>query len=241
MTADASVDIWFRETASLDEAAIAADVSMLSADEIAQYRRFHFARDARDYAAAHALLRTMLSRDSARAPCDWQFEKTPAGKPFLRNAGATGGASFSLSHTRGMVACAVTTDADVGIDVEGIDRMVHASDIATRFFAPSETAALARLAPEIRTRRFFDLWTLKEALIKATGLGLALSLDRFVFDVGAFVAGREIVVSGPPDVAAQHWQFELFTPGRGFRGAVAIRRRSGSPLRVTIRPSTAQA
>ena len=241
MTADANVNIWFRETASLDEAAIAADVSMLSADEIAQYRRFHFARDARDYAAAHALLRTMLSRDSERAPGDWQFDKTPAGKPFLRDAGATGGASFSLSHTRGMVACAVTSDADVGIDVEGIDRVVHASDIATRFFAPSETAALAKLAPEIRTRRFFDLWTLKEALVKATGLGFGHSMHRFAFDVGAFVEGGEIVLSGPTDLAAQRWQFELFAPARGFSGAVAVRRRGGPPLRVTIRPSTGQA
>ncbi len=183
----------------------------------------------------------MLSRDSTRAPGDWQFDKTPAGKPFLRGADAACGASFSLSHTRGMVACAVTRDADVGVDVEGTDRDVRAGDISARFFASSETAALARLAPELRTRRFFDLWTLKEALIKATGLGLAHSMDRFVFDVGAFIEGREIVVSGPPDLAAQRWQFELFAPARGFRGAVAVRRRGGPPLRVTIRPSTGQA
>jgi 4'-phosphopantetheinyl transferase len=237
MTADAIVDIWFRETSSLDEAAIAADVSILSGDELARYRRFHFARDARDYAAAHALLRTMLSRDSAVAPRDWQFDITPAGKPFLRDADAAGGASFSLSHTPGMVACAVARDAEVGIDVESVDRDVRDGDISTRFFAASETAALARLAPDIRTLRFFDLWTLKEALLKATGLGLAQSLDRFAFDVDALIPGREVVVTGPPDLAAHQWQFELFTPGRGFRGAVAIGRRSGPPLRVTIRPT----
>jgi 4'-phosphopantetheinyl transferase len=241
MPSDASVDVWFRDTAALDEAAIAADVSMLSADELAQYRRFHFPHDARDYAAAHALLRTMLSRDSARAPGDWAFDKTPAGKPFLVGVDTAGGASFSLTHTRGMVACAVTRDADLGIDVERTDRDVRVGDISARFFASSETAALDRLAPELRTRRFFDLWTLKEALIKATGLGLAHSMDRFAFDVGAFVDGREIVVSEPPDLAAQRWQFELFAPARGFRGAVAVRRRGGPPLRVTIRPAIGQA
>jgi 4'-phosphopantetheinyl transferase len=241
MSADANVDIWFRETSSLDEAVIAADVSILSPHELARYRRFHFAHDARDYAAAHALLRTMLSQGRAVAPRDWQFDTTPSGKPFLRDADATGDASFSLSHTRGMVACAVTRDADVGIDVESIDRDVHDRAISVRFFAASERDALARLAPEIRRRRFFDLWTLKEAILKATGLGLAQSLDRFVFDVDALIPGREIIVTGPPDPAAHQWQFELFTPGRRFRGAVAIRRRGGPPLRVTIRPSTGQA
>jgi hypothetical protein len=94
-----------------------------------------------------------------------------------------------------------------------------------------------------------DTWfrgtaALDEAAIAAdvvTGLGLAHSMNQFGFDVGAFIEGREIVVSGPPDLAAQRWQFELFAPARGFRGAVAVRRRSGPPLRVTIRPSTGQA
>lgn len=231
----------FRETATLEPDAIAAAVGLLSDEELAQYGRFHFAEDARDYAAAHALLRTVLSRDGARAPRDWQFEKTPAGKPFLRDADAGGDASFSLSHTRGMVACAVTRDADVGIDVERIDRDVNAGGIAMRFFAPAETAALGRLAPELRARRFFDLWTLKEAFVKALGLGLSFPLNRVAFDVDDLAAGPAIAFSGPPDIPALPWQFELFTPSPAYRAAVAIRRRSGPPLRVTIRPSTEQA
>jgi 4'-phosphopantetheinyl transferase len=231
----------FRETATLGPDAIAAAVATLSDEERAQHGRFHFAEDARDYAAAHALLRTVLSRDGARAPRDWQFGKTPAGKPFLRDADAGGGASFSLSHTRGMVACAVTRDADVGIDVERIDRDVNADGIAMRFFAPAETAALGRVAPELRAHRFFDLWTLKEALVKALGLGLSFPLNRVAFDVDELAAAPAIAFSGPPDIPALQWQFELFTPAPGYRAAVAIRRHSGSPLRVTIRPSTWQA
>jgi 4'-phosphopantetheinyl transferase len=235
-----TVDVAFRETTRLEADAIAAAVAVLSDDELAQYRRFHFAEDARDYAAAHALLRSMLSRDGSRAPREWQFEKTPEGKPFLRDADA-GGVSFSLSHTRGMVACAVTRDADIGIDVERINRDVNAGGIAVRFFAPAETAALGRLAPELRAGRFFDLWTLKEALVKALGLGLSFPLDRVAFDVNALAAGPAIGFTGPADIPALQWQFELFTPAPAFRGAVAIRRRSGPPLQVTIRPSTGQA
>jgi 4'-phosphopantetheinyl transferase len=235
-----AVHVVFRETATLGADAIAAAVAVLSDEELAQYRRFHFAEDARDYALAHALLRTVLSRDGAHAPREWQFGKTPEGKPFVRDADA-GGVSFSLSHTRGMVACAVTRDADIGIDVERINRDVNAGGIAVRFFAPVEAAALGNLAPEVRTGRFFDLWTLKEALVKALGLGLSFPLDRVAFDVDALAAGPTIAFSGPADIPALQWQFELFTPAPAFRGAVAIRRRSGPPLQVTIRPSTGQA
>src|SRR5437868_14381917 len=106
MRAD-DVRIWFRSTETMDDAAIAAATSVLSEDELTRYRRFHFARDARDYAAAHALLRRALSREDGRPPAAWAFDRTAAGQPFLRDAGEAP-ASFSLSHTHGMVACAVT-------------------------------------------------------------------------------------------------------------------------------------
>ena len=62
------VRIWVHETGSLEAEAIDGAVAVLSADERAQYQRFHFARDARDYAAAHALLRHALSRDDTARP-----------------------------------------------------------------------------------------------------------------------------------------------------------------------------
>lgn len=219
------IHIWFRPTESLDEAAIAAAASLLSDDELTQYRRFNFARDARDYAAAHALLRTTLSRDSDRAPERWRFGKTTNGKPFLIDEGDFR-ASFSLSHTRGMVACAVTKDAEVGVDVECIDRDVNTADIAARFFAPAEAAHLMLLDPEARRDRFFDLWTLKEALVKALGAGMAMSLNRLAFAVDP---GRGIRLSAPADVDAKMWQFGLFAPSPRHRLAVASRvPRSGS-------------
>src|SRR6267378_1257157 len=96
------VHVWFRATDAFDAAAIAAAASVLSDEERAQFGRFHFARDARDYAAAHALLRRTLSHGRNQMPGAWRFEKTPAGKPRLIDESADG-RSFSLSHTRGMV------------------------------------------------------------------------------------------------------------------------------------------
>jgi 4'-phosphopantetheinyl transferase len=75
----AGVHVVFRDTSALGDSEIAAAVGMLSDEERAQCERFHFREDARDYAAAHALLRTTLSRDGVRAPGAWEFETTPAG------------------------------------------------------------------------------------------------------------------------------------------------------------------
>jgi 4'-phosphopantetheinyl transferase len=224
------VHVWFRATASLGDEAIAAAIALLSADEVAQYRRFHFARDARDYAAAHALLRTTLSRHADHAAADWRFDKTPAGKPLLVDGPFAG--SFSLSHARGMVACAVTPATAVGVDVESVDRDVDTADIAARFFAPAEAAHLMRLDETARRHRFFDLWTLKEALVKALGSGMALSLASLAFEVGDDGA---ISLEAPPDVDAAGWQFGLFAPGPSYRLAVAVRRSGDRPAQLIFR------
>jgi 4'-phosphopantetheinyl transferase len=225
------IHIWFRPTESLDEAAIAAAVSVLSDEEGAQYRRFHFARDARDYAAAHALLRATLSRYGDRAPGRWRFDKDANGKPFLIDEGGFR-ASFSLSHTHGMVACAVTADADVGVDVECVDRDVDTAGIAARFFAPAEAAHLMSLDAEARRDKFFDLWTLKEALVKALGVGMAFSLNRLAFAVARDGGVR---LSAPADVDPQAWEFGLFTPSPRHRLAVAVRRSASHPIQLILR------
>jgi 4'-phosphopantetheinyl transferase len=224
------VHIWFRATGSLDEAAIAAAASVLSDDERAQYQRFHFARDARDYAAAHALLRHTLSRHGGRAPECWRFDKTAAGKPFLIDAGSVH-ASFSLSHTRGMVACAVTVDADVGVDVECVDRDVDSADIAARFFAPAETTRLMQLDGDARRAYFFDLWTLKEALVKALGTGMAASLSALAFAIGP---GGRVTLDAPALGETNAWQFGLFAPSPRHRLAVAVRRSDSEPAQLIV-------
>ena len=82
------VHVWFRATDALDAAAIAAAASVLSDEERERYRRFHFARDARDYAAAHALLRQTLSLGGDRTPAEWQFEKNNFSRALFAAFGA---------------------------------------------------------------------------------------------------------------------------------------------------------
>jgi len=73
----------------------------------------------------------------------------------------------------------------VGVDVEYTRRQCRALAVAARYFSASEVADLRGLAADQQRARFFDLWTLKEAYIKACGMGLAIPLGSFSFDFSA--------------------------------------------------------
>jgi 4'-phosphopantetheinyl transferase len=175
------VHLWFLPTAMFDElnlAPLAGEV--LSDEEQLRAGRFAFERDRRTYITAHWLLRRVLSLYLPVATQAWEFQHTLHGKPAIRSPGEAVPMRFNLSHSRGMAACAVTCLGEVGVDVE----TVHDRDylrLARRFFAPQETSQLESLPIEQQPSAFFRLWTLKEAYIKARGLGLSIDLASFAF------------------------------------------------------------
>jgi 4'-phosphopantetheinyl transferase len=101
------------------------------------------------------------------------FQNDNFGKPFVELPGKT---QFNISHSDSLVVCA-TDDGPIGIDIERI----HAPDfeMAKRFFHPDEFSEMTGLPNRLRTKRFFELWTLKESYIKALGKGLSCPLDSF--------------------------------------------------------------
>ena len=219
-------------TAALNEDAVHAATALLSPDERDHAQRLRFRDDARDYALAHALLRRELSRGSSTAPAAWSFDRGEHGKPFLAGHDAAAPA-FSLSHTRGMVACAIARpEVAVGVDVETNQRDLDAARLAERFFAATEVAALATLPESARRERFYDLWTVKEAVVKAVGLALPPALPHVAVEIRS---DTDIELKRSPIAADGAWQLRLLTPARGFRIAVAILRPRGSPpLRISL-------
>lgn len=215
-TAGRVLVVW-QSTAALTRAELAAALALLSDEEHARHAAIRVPEAARDYAAAHALLRRVLSHDRATSPHAWRFDRTPSGKPFLIEPGAP---SFSLSHTQGLVACALAADA-VGVDVEATDRDLDIPPIAARFFSTDERDDLDRLDATARRSRFFDLWTLKEAMVKACGRELSSSVRELSFQIDGADDHRRIRIAATGDIDPARWQFALFTPAAGFRLAVA--------------------
>jgi 4'-phosphopantetheinyl transferase len=230
LLASCDVQAAYAPTAALDAAAIEAAFRILSPDEKARAERFMFPNDRRDYIAAHALLRRALSERHALDPRDWRFAAGSGGKPELEAAqGHATRVSFNLSHTDGFVACAIGRGAEIGIDVEAIDRRTDVMALADRYFSPAERADLHARATGAAERRFIEIWTLKEAFVKATGAGVTRALDAF-----SFAVDEELCVAfDPPEgETAAAWRFAIFAPLDRYRMAVAVR--AEAPNRQTI-------
>ncbi|WP_428268384.1 4'-phosphopantetheinyl transferase family protein [Haliangium sp.] len=179
---DAEVQVWTSVPETLmDAGARRRCLALLSEDEQARMNRFRFERDRHLYLVAHALVRRVLSRYVDVAPDRWRFVTNQYGRPDIAPGLSPTPLRFNLSHTRGLVAVAVTLGRDLGVDVEHMFPRSFSLDVAEHFFAPREVAALMALPEHARRDRFFAYWTLKESYIKARGMGLALPLDGFAF------------------------------------------------------------
>lgn len=208
-------------------------LALMSPDERERMARLVFERDRRSFLLTRALVRTMLSRYAAVPPAAWTFIANVHGRPeILDRPSGVPDLRFNLSHTDGLIACAVTIGREVGVDVEHIQRrLTH--DIAGRFFAPREVSDLRALPEHAQPLAFFDYWTLKEAYIKARGFGLALPLADFAFILAPPAPPRiafEPALNDDPET----WQFAQDWPTPNHRLALAVRR-EGADLPVRIR------
>ncbi len=229
-----AVHIDLLRTANADALArLEAYMHLMTPDEHQRMARFVFDKDRRAFLLTRALVRTMLSRYAPIAAADWRFITNVHGRPEIldRPAGVPD-LRFNISHTDGLIACAVTIGREVGVDVEHVGRhLMH--DVAGRHFAPAEVSDLRQLPEEEQRTVFFDYWTLKESYIKARGFGLALPLGDFAFKLNP---------PSPPTIRFEPaleddpstWQFQQGWPTPTHRLALAVRR-EGNDLPVRIR------
>jgi len=218
---ESNVYIWYRSTASLDDEAAKSADRHLSIEERARRDQLRFGADRRDFTIAHDLLRRALSRYVDMPPTDWRFSTNDYGKPFLESIDPqVRELSFSLSHTRGCVACAITSKAPLGVDVERIDQSQCVQEIADRYFCKREAGWLRQYSDDLRNIRFAELWTLKEAFLKAVGVGLSGSLTNVSF---RFREPARIEFSGPSTIDPHEWHFALFEPVYNVRLGIVVR------------------
>jgi 4'-phosphopantetheinyl transferase len=152
----------------------------LSADERARGDLIRLPARRAEFIAAHAALRAILASYQAVPPEALLFSTTCAwcgdpnhGKPRLVDSG---GLTFNLTRAGPLALVAVAREAEVGIDAEPLNRAIDWRTIARRALSPEEGAQVQAVEPERRDTLAARLWCRKEAVAKATGLGLALDL-----------------------------------------------------------------
>lgn len=225
------VHVWISEPEQIEEPRLLEVYrGVLSPQEREQQQKFYFEKHRRQYLVSHALVRLTLSRYAPVRPEAWTFRTNAYGRPEVVGEGSPR-LHFNLSHTDGMAVVAVAFDAEVGVDVENAQRPGETVSLADRFFAPAEVAALRALPAERQQERFFEYWTLKEAYIKARGMGLSLPLDRFAFELRS---GQLPRISFDPRLQddPESWQFVQLRPSARHQAALAVRRPRGQSLQV---------
>ncbi|MEO8551462.1 MAG: 4'-phosphopantetheinyl transferase superfamily protein [Kofleriaceae bacterium] len=215
----ARAHVWYASPEALSDPSIATHArSLLSENERLRAVRFVFERDHLTYVAAHALCRIALSAHQDVAPSAWRFVAGDNGRPEI--VAPSSPLRFNLSHTRGLVTCAVVDTIDIGVDVESLDRGAPL-EIAERYLAPAELRALRELPTSEQPRRFFQYWTLKESYLKARGLGLSIPLDRITM---ILTNEDTATVQLDPDVGndSEEWQFAQREPSPSHALAVCL-------------------
>ncbi|MEM7280830.1 MAG: 4'-phosphopantetheinyl transferase superfamily protein [Pseudomonadota bacterium] len=190
---------------------------VLSPEEQIAADRFMFPSDSQTFVAAHCLLRQVLSHHLNRSPETLRFGRGSHGRPYLLGNMAT---NFNLSHTKGLVACAVY-DRAIGVDVEQLRDNIDIRALSRRVLSKNEQDTLSFDKPPSQTR-FFDYWTVKEAYSKARGLGITMPfryLDFAISDQGVFEPDLSHV-----DDKADNWCFEVYQLQEGFRVALAAKK-----------------
>ncbi len=228
------VHLWLTDPLSnRDAGLLAAYDGLLTEAERARGGRYRFERDRHAFLVTRALVRTVLSRYCSVGPADWRFVENEYGRPEIAGPLGHPPLRFNLSHTAGLIACVVALDREIGVDVEVVGHRSTVA-IAEDFFAEPEIAALRKLAEPERIQQFYAIWTLKESYIKARGMGLAIALDQFWFDLER---GPQpiIEIDSRLDDSAETWQFERQRPTPDHHLALAIRREAEPDLPVVQR------
>ncbi|MDN5869187.1 MAG: 4'-phosphopantetheinyl transferase superfamily protein [Nitrococcus sp.] len=144
--------------------------SLLSAEERRKASRFHFEQNRRAYRVTHSALRSILGCYLGRPATAICIKTNPYGKPILP---ATRRVEFNLSHS-GAVTLIALSQQPVGIDLERIDTTLDWQSLANVCCQPWEKVYIAQGGAAGAIRRFYEIWTRKEAYLKALGLGLTL-------------------------------------------------------------------
>lgn len=197
-TPTTGVDLWLLDFSQLDN--LPANISnILSADEL--IRADTYKKNKHHFIATRALLRKALAHYTEVNPQELEFSRTQHGKPFLANNSVF----FNLSHCNQFAVLAVSTQAEIGVDIETL-REHNFLKIAQRYFHSDELQALNTCEESNRRILFYKLWTLKEAFFKALGGGISTGLNKASFSL----TSESIKANFAADLhlSAAEWQFK---------------------------------
>lgn len=214
--APATIHVWQVRIAPTP-AQQAALLALLSDDERARANRYLVEPARQQFVVVRGVLRLLLAAYRHCTPHEIAFRFGAHGKPALA---AEPLLHFNVAHTHGIGLLAFSRTVPVGVDVEQERSEVAALDLAQRYFAPTEAAALHALPLSQQQSAFFACWTHKEACLKATGSTLATGLQQFVLRVPP-PQPPHLLATPPDQPPPAAWTLANLPVAPGYHAAVA--------------------
>jgi len=176
-----SIDLWWVPVPDVSVTSLYSHYHyVLSAEENQRFLSQRLPKGQLQFLITRIVLRYLFSvYHPETQPAQWIFLKSETGRPQLDMSQSL--LQFNLTHTGKLLLIAITGSGAPGVDAEVLGRNAGVAEIAQRYFSKAEALQILDAAPELRNEFFLRFWTLKEAAVKATGLGLSRALRRFSF------------------------------------------------------------
>lgn len=204
----------------------------MTPEELVRYNRFRHDQDRWMFALGRSMARTLVGRELGVAPTEWRWREGTHGRPEI--AAPETNVHFNVSHSAGLVVCALGRGREVGVDLENLERHPPDPALVPRYCSASEAADIAAQGERWR-ERFLMYWTLKEAYLKARGLGISVQLADISF---ALDGSGEASIAFHNSLAGtdDRWRFHLQRHAPHHLIAVAASAAANGLPRVSVVP-----
>lgn len=186
-------------------------LACLDAKETARWHRYRHPRPQRQFVLCRAALRIIICERLGCKKEDLCFTASRHGKPVALVRDAPASVQFNVSHsgTHGLIA--LSEPGRIGVDIEERTPRNNPDGNIAKAFAPRERRALAAAEGDRKLRLFFQLWTCKEALIKALGSGFSLDTSTFEIPPSMYLScrlGSQRALFCFPHLPQDRWRLE---------------------------------
>lgn len=204
------VHLWLLDTRQFPRSL--ADQAMALMNTAERERVQKFIRGKEEHIASRWLLRKVVGQYLQQSPSTLVFERSAKGKPYIAGSSL----QFNLSHSGHWALLALANGMELGVDVEQVKDSRDLLGIAENYYHPEEYAQLQQRQGDEQIRFFYQLWTLKEALLKAMGVGISVGLENLNFNMEAPVSVK-LSTTLAVQSTADKWQFHQWQlPGASY-------------------------
>jgi len=213
------IDVWYMTTDfSQSIKNLSYFFNLLSPEEKDKSNNFAINEYKNQYIYTRSMVRIILSHYTSLMTTDIIYKYNENGKPELKNNTITP-IYFNITHSKGLIACAVSKIQYFGLDSENVDTKISFLEVAKRYFSNDEYNAILQLTTSLQKIRFFELWTLKESYLKALGSGLGNNLKEISFKLDT---ENNIHAEFIKKNERERWEFQLHVLIEQYQIALAV-------------------